>query len=89
VEGYHSDKTVTLVFQGAMTDAEERTHKRCLDIVTAGRRPVAPGVMLPSVIYEQIMKSLPPEFLAHFIGAGSDQVRFLGHGVGWKLMNTR
>ena len=84
VEGYHSDKTVTLVFQGRFSEEAAEAHERCLEIERETADRLRPG-NVPSVIYQEMMGKLPPAFLSGFMGAGSDQVRFLGHGVGLEI----
>jgi Xaa-Pro aminopeptidase len=37
---------------------------------------------IPSEIYRTTMDSLDPGFLKNFMGYGSRQARFLGHGIG-------
>lgn len=84
VEGYHSDKTVTTVFQGTFSPEAEQAHRCCLEIERRAAELLRPG-SIPSAIYGQLIEELPPDFLAGFMGAGADQVRFLGHGVGLEI----
>ena len=81
VDGYHTDKTETYIF-GSKPDPSILTeHNRCVEIQNRLAEQLKPGV-IPSVLYEEIIKSLPPEFLRNFMGYGNRQVKFLGHGIG-------
>jgi Xaa-Pro aminopeptidase len=81
VEGYHTDKTMNYIF-GKEPDQETlHEHNLCLDIQSRLTEQLKPD-MIPSVLYENVMKSLSPEFLKNFMGFGNRQVKFLGHGIG-------
>jgi Xaa-Pro aminopeptidase len=56
-------------------------HRRCMDIQKQIAAQLKPGVR-PADIYHSILDSLDPAFLEHFMGYGSQTVKFLGHGVG-------
>lgn len=81
VEGYHTDKTLNYVFAATPDKGIMQQHQVCLDIQSRLAEQLKPGAV-PSVLYENIMNSLPPEFLRNFMGFGNRQVRFLGHGIG-------
>jgi Xaa-Pro aminopeptidase len=80
-EGYHTDKTLTYLFGIKPDDELQRQHNICLDIQRRLAEQLKPGA-IPSVLYENIMNSLPPAFLKNFMGFGNRQVKFLGHGIG-------
>ena len=80
-EGYHTDKTVVLQFGGSMSDVARDSLFKCVDIQYEAAEQLRPG-RKPSEIYESILSGLDPDFLENFMGYGSQQVRFLGHGVG-------
>jgi Xaa-Pro dipeptidase len=81
VEGYHTDKTLNYIF-GKEPDQEVlHEHNVCLDIQSRLAEQLQPGIV-PSVLYENVMKSLSPAFLKNFMGFGNRQVKFLGHGIG-------
>ncbi|MDD2236727.1 MAG: Xaa-Pro peptidase family protein [Kiritimatiellae bacterium] len=84
IQGYHSDKTVTMVFQGGFSPEAERAHQTCLEIERRTAERLRPG-QIPSIIYKEILADLEPDFLAGFMGSGAEQVRFLGHGVGLEI----
>lgn len=81
VEGYHTDKTETYVFGRKAEKHVQKEHNICLDIQKRLAENLKPGV-IPSELYESILKSLPSEFLKNFMGFGNRQVKFLGHGIG-------
>jgi Xaa-Pro aminopeptidase len=81
VEGYHTDKTMTCMFGAPLPDAVVAAHEQCVAVQNRVARQLRPGA-IPSAIYEDIMADLSPEFLQNFMGFGSRQARFLGHGIG-------
>jgi Xaa-Pro aminopeptidase len=81
VEGYHTDKTLTYMFGRGPDKKVLELHNRCVDIQNSLSENLRPG-NLPSVLYEKTLKDLPSEFLKNFMGYGSRQVKFLGHGIG-------
>jgi Xaa-Pro dipeptidase len=81
VEGYHTDKTETYIFGQEPDKAILKEHNICLDIQNRLAEQLKPGV-IPSVLYEDVMSKLSPEFLRDFMGFGKRQVKFLGHGIG-------
>jgi Xaa-Pro aminopeptidase len=81
IEGYHTDKTQTYVFGKKPEHAVIREHQVCVDIQDIMAEQLRPG-SVPSAIYENIMNSLDPDFLKNFMGFGTRQVKFLGHGIG-------
>jgi Xaa-Pro dipeptidase len=86
-EGYHTDKTLTYLF-GRKPDAEMlREHQACLDIQYRLAEQLKPDA-IPALLYENMMNSLPPAFLKNFMGFGSRQVKFLGHGIGLVVDET-
>lgn len=86
-EGYHTDKTLTYLF-GKKPDKEWlHEHNTCLDIQHRLAEQLKPGT-IPTLLYENMMNSLPPAFLRNFMGFGSRQVKFLGHGIGLVIDET-
>jgi len=81
-EGYYTDKTRVFSL-GAPPASALDAHKVCLDIQEAVRCRLKPGA-IPSQIYEEVFKEIvyPRGFEKHFMGFGSNQVPFLGHGIG-------
>lgn len=81
VDGYHTDKTLTYVYRGQLPEEAVRIHRRCIEIEAAVAALLKPGAV-PSEIYGQITGALEPDFLDGFMGFGTRQARFLGHGIG-------
>jgi Xaa-Pro dipeptidase len=81
VDGYHTDKTLNYIFGKEPDKTVLAEHNACLDIQSRLAEQLIPGA-IPSVLYENIMNSLSPEFLKNFMGFGNRQVKFLGHGIG-------
>ena len=81
-EGYFTDKT-RIYSLGAPHPSALDAHKVCLDIQEAVRCRLKPGA-IPSQIYEEVCNEIvyPRGFEKHFMGFGSNQVLFLGHGIG-------
>lgn len=81
IDGYHTDKTLTYIFKGHAKQDAIIAHQYCLEIQDLLASQLKPGA-IPSQIYENLMQSLPVEFLENFMGYGNRQVKFLGHGIG-------
>lgn len=81
VKGYHSDKTQVYIFGGKPNDEMIREHRSCIDIEKRTAALLLPGA-LPSEIYKTVMSELSDGFKRNFMGFGSRQARFLGHGIG-------
>lgn len=81
VDGYHTDKTMTYVYNGSLAPEALFVHQQCVDIQNEIASMLVPGA-IPSEIYNTIIHKLNPGFLENFMGFGNRQVRFLGHGIG-------
>jgi len=81
MNGYHSDKTMTYMFGQSLPKEVRAIHQQCVDIHDRVAEMLKPGA-IPENIYETIMNDLTPEFKQNFMGFGTRQVKFLGHGVG-------
>ena len=81
-QGYYTDKTRIFVLGDPPREAVN-AHRICLDIQEAVRCRLKPGA-LPSQIYEEVYRTevVSRDFEEHFMGFGSNQVPFLGHGIG-------
>jgi Xaa-Pro aminopeptidase len=81
-EGYYTDKTRIFVL-GRPQKAAVDAHGTCLAIQEAVRCRLRPGA-IPSEVFEEVYQReiLPRKFEDHFMGFGSNQVSFLGHGLG-------
>ncbi len=80
-EGYQTDKTMNYMFGKPIPDNAIAIHHQCVDLQNELATLLKPG-NIPSRIYSQVMGGLSPEFRENFMGYGSRQAQFLGHGVG-------
>lgn len=80
-QGYQTDKTMTYVFRGKLSDEAVAAHRRCVEIEQQAAAMLRPGA-IPEEIYRTVMGSLSAEFKENFMGFGSRTVNFLGHGTG-------
>lgn len=81
-QGYFTD--ATRVFSlGALPAPAMDAHALCLDVQEAVRCRLKPGA-IPSQIYQEVCDQFVHSraFAQHFMGFGSNQVPFLGHGIG-------
>jgi Xaa-Pro aminopeptidase len=81
-EGYFTDKTRVFGL-GRLNQAAIDAHMICLDIQEAVRCRLKPHA-IPSEIFEEVYETeiVPRKFEENFMGFGSNQVSFLGHGLG-------
>ncbi|MBL8029408.1 MAG: aminopeptidase P family protein [Fibrobacteres bacterium] len=82
-EEYYVDKT-RLFLLGAQPSPEmQKAHRLCLDVQEYVRRRLKPGE-IPSKIYDDVYNEIiiPSGMADNFMGYGSNQVKFLGHGIG-------
>jgi len=82
-QGYHTDKTQVYLSKGANYPTELLdAQKCCQDIQEMAREMLVPGT-IPSQIYlKAVDYAKQMGFAQGFMGIGSDQVNFLGHGIG-------
>lgn len=81
-EGYFTDKTRIFAL-GRLPQAAVDAHKTCLHIQEEVRRRLKPGAVA-SEIFEDVYRTevARRDFEDNFMGFGSNQVPFLGHGIG-------
>jgi Xaa-Pro dipeptidase len=79
---YYIDKT-RIFSLGQPEPRAKEAHEICLRIQEAVQYRLRPGA-IPSRIYDEVFDEVvrPNAFEANFMGFGSNQVKFLGHGVG-------
>jgi Xaa-Pro aminopeptidase len=78
--GYHTDKTI-IYSLGKVDKSLLKYHNKCLDIEKTISEKLIPG-RKPEEIYIETMNNLDNDFLNYFMGYESNQVKFLGHGIG-------
>ncbi|SDN75334.1 M24 family metallopeptidase [Acetanaerobacterium elongatum] len=81
VNGYHSDKTQVYMFGGKPNKETIMAHCGCKEVQKRLAEQLKPGA-IPSKLYQTIMEGLSDDFKRNFMGYGSRQVKFLGHGIG-------
>lgn len=81
VNGYHTDKTQVYMFGGKPDHEVIDAHRGCIEVQKRLAEQLKPGV-IPSAIYSSVMDNLSEKFKENFMGYGSRQVKFLGHGIG-------
>lgn len=81
-QGYFSDAT-RIYALGTVSQAAVDAHGVCLEIQEAVRSRLRPG-MIASEIFKEVYQTevLPRNFEENFMGFGSNQTPFLGHGIG-------
>jgi Xaa-Pro aminopeptidase len=79
--GYHSDKTQVYSFRSEPDETALQVHRACIGVLEKAASLIKPGAN-PSDIYQVATNDLPEVLSEHFMGYGSDSVKFLGHGVG-------
>jgi Xaa-Pro aminopeptidase len=81
-QGYFTDKTSVFSI-GPPPQPAVDAHKICLDIQEAVRVRLKPGA-IPSEIFGEVYQTevVSRNFEENFMGFGSNQVMFLGHGIG-------
>ncbi len=81
VNGYHTDSTLTYAFGGGIPDEVMKQHLQCVEIQQMVAQRLKPG-NIPEEIYNEIVNSLPADFISNFMGYGSRQSKFLAHSIG-------
>lgn len=81
IKGYNSDKSQVYIFGAKPTEEMVRVQRACIDIQKQIAELLVPGA-LPSDVYRTVMSGLSDDFKRNFMGFGSRQVKFLGHGIG-------
>jgi Xaa-Pro aminopeptidase len=81
IDGYHTDKTMVYIYGARPDHLLQEEHNACVEIQDRLAAQLKPGAV-PSILYEDIINSLPAHFLKNFMGFGARQVKFLGHGIG-------
>ena len=83
-EGYLADQTRTFIVGRADGDLRG-AYETAVEILRAVEARLAPGAV-PSALFEHAERMAAAAGLGeHFMGAGDERVRFLGHGVGMEI----
>lgn len=81
IKGYNTDISRVYIFGARPTEEMIRTQRECVAILSRIAALLKPGAR-PSDIYRTVMGELSGDFKKDFMGFGSRQVKFLGHGLG-------
>jgi Xaa-Pro aminopeptidase len=84
VLGYHSDKTQVYCFGAEPPDRAAEIHEACRGVLRRALALAKPGAAA-SEVYKGALADLPEALSLHFMGYGSESVKFLGHGVGLQI----
>jgi Xaa-Pro aminopeptidase len=83
-DGWLADQTRTFFVGRAPADLRT-AYETAVEILRAAEQELQPGAV-PSQLYEHARERAADAGLEeHFMGAGPDRVRFLGHGVGMEI----
>lgn len=84
-QGYHADITRMLVI-GDLPKKLQKAYEVSLEVEEQIRRALVPG-RIAGEVYDEIVAWVEKEtpFAENFMGFGSTQVRFIGHGIGLEL----
>ena len=83
-DGYLADQTRTFVVGSASADLRE-AYAVAVAILRAAEAALRPGAS-PAALFDQAERQAQDAGLGeHFMGAGGERVRFLGHGVGMEI----
>lgn len=81
IRGYNSDMSRVYIFGAKPTEEMVQVQRGCIAVQKQIAELLNPGA-LPSEIYKTVMGGLSHDFRQNFMGFGSRQVKFLGHGLG-------
>ncbi|MFD2672523.1 M24 family metallopeptidase [Marinicrinis sediminis] len=84
IEGYVIDQTRTAVW-GRLDSAMERAYLVSEDILRALEQLLKPGTPAEAVYFEALKLAEKAGLRSHFMGYGSEQVKFVGHGIGLEV----
>lgn len=84
IDGYVIDQTRTAVI-GTLSPSLRSAYDTAVSILRRTEQTLKPGVS-PELLYEQSLAMAAEAGLSdHYMGFGSDQVKFLGHGIGLEI----
>lgn len=84
IDGYTIDQTRTAVI-GELSEPLRKAYEVSASIIRSTEKRLSPGA-IPEQLYLSALEEAKANGLAdHFMGFGSDQVKFLGHGIGLEI----
>ncbi|MGG4397528.1 Xaa-Pro peptidase family protein [Paenibacillus thiaminolyticus] len=84
IDGYVIDQTRTLVI-GKLDEELERAYESSEAILRATEASLKPGTVCETLYADALKLAEQYGLSDHFMGFGSDQVSFLGHGIGMEM----
>jgi Xaa-Pro aminopeptidase len=84
VEGYIIDQTRTFVI-GQLSPAMQRAYEQAQAILHALEQRLRPGAVCEELYAEACRLADEAGLAEHFMGFGSDRVKFVGHGIGLEV----
>ena len=84
IDGYVIDQTRTLVI-GKLDEELERAYESSEAILRAAEASLKPGTVCETLYADALKLAEQYGLSDHFMGFGSDQVSFLGHGIGMEM----
>ncbi len=81
INGYHSDKTQVYSFKQQPSGDVVEAHRACIAVQRRLAVMLQPGA-IPVDIYNTVNNELDADFKRNFMGYGSRQAKFFGHGIG-------
>jgi Xaa-Pro dipeptidase len=82
--GYYVDKTRIYVI-GELPHEMEAAHKFVLGLTREIESMLRPGLLCSGIYQHALQRVKDSPYAAGFMGAGDNQVRFVGHGIGLEL----
>ncbi|MBW7459088.1 M24 family metallopeptidase, partial [Paenibacillus sepulcri] len=84
IDGYIIDQTRTAVI-GSLPDDMAAAYNHSESIIRETERLMVPGTICEALYIRALEQADECGLSAHFMGYGSDQVKFLGHGIGLEV----
>nr|WP_311198767.1 M24 family metallopeptidase [Paenibacillus sp. YPD9-1] len=84
IDGYVIDQTRTLVI-GGLEPELQRAYEVAEQVLRATEERLQPGTISEHLYLLALDQVHEAGLSAHFMGHGSDQVKFLGHGIGLEI----
>ena len=84
INGYTADGARMFAL-GSASEPMRRAHAAALSILERVTAMIRPGVICEDIYDQALAMAMDLGLQNHFMGIGSDRVRFIGHGVGLEL----
>ncbi|WP_424768843.1 M24 family metallopeptidase [Paenibacillus sp. sgz302251] len=84
IDGYVIDQTRTAVI-GELPERLQHAYETSEALITAAEKQLIPGVLCSKLYMDALESCAKAGLSAHFMGYGTDQAKFLGHGIGLEV----